>query len=1114
MLMRTQELGQQKLVTATSEDDTGKCILLINCHVAPTLLLQEVIEGHHQESSQVLATPLACPVNARYLSSHRFTCVEEKSNLFLRILHDFPSHHNAISPIDQDYHVILTSIQTEPDGHSTQLYPVSGPVDAEFTTIYYSSPLTTGTILGALQFFQYEWRANIDQDVETVFSGFGENFCQVKKILKQRVPVKSAMEVLQAIASEIIKTHSAAGKKTMTHNQVHENDPGTINAMHSVSLRNFVLDSLKVFDETTRQAILNHEEVSCRLSERHLLDDYSELEYLFSLYISHMKAIIPDDNGLDSLKTFIRKYLSRQRIFHWLQSHKNEKLWGVDELEDQLNNIGENALEQSKYLRRFIHWNLAKFTRIVGHFCDGNHRITGLATLLSGIDLTTKYSGDVREKVDQYFQECPHKQLRLSTFFYFPPTSLTFDLCASWRKKSSKIQKCEEDSVVHGPREWYRALQSTLTNIIRSSDLDQAIGFPFFEPSLEFLLKNDSRNIGPLERAEKAIKSFGNRCRNDEDDEGKDELEKLENQLRGLCTGDGSFDTRIAAKVYSQLWIFHLLSFIREAFAQMCFLQLAEDSTSSSKARENAFQEVDEFRNMFRLEWKSEDGSEDKENILFPFVLGGSYDNALNYYQKDLDLSNLKSRHFREKLPFLDVDVALAQLLVLSFWSANTHSMIGKHLELSDPKVQQRSIRSNSSTSLPERWICLLLMSVSASVHHMTSVHNRDNNNNNNNNTEVVLRFQHSISVLEHSLSLFSHLGEDPYEDDGFNKLKGDINSEENKDKLIEVVLERFRKLPLDREKVADFIKNSYRGPITNELEFLVLWHSFNMREERSTKELRGKIPTSIWDFYKCESYNTLTYRNNGPPDVQAHSTVNQLFGYRIGRYMKSKPQYHVSKVSNQKDEREPRKSRTTDSGGDTGGKRKTGEKGDGEDADKRKTRQSSDKGGKRKTGEKGDGEDADNRKTRQSSDKEKQRKRKIPEPRDKDCLVVQRKFAERAIGIINDVTQFANAREVSYLREFVQEMSTLNACLSHFRGQPRMMEPHEKAHEDDDQDSSGDDAGKALEEESEKALDDDDQDSGLEEESHKSSVEDGTEEGEGEDESDENEDESEEVDN
>ena len=193
---------------------------------------------------------------------------------------------------------------------------------------------------------------------------------------------------------------------------------------------------------------------------------------------------------------------------------------------------------------------------------------------------------------------------------------------------------------------------------------------------------------------------------------------------------------------------------------------------------------------------------------------------------------------------------------------------------------------------------------------------------------------------------------------------------------------------------------------------------------------------------------------------------------------------------------------------------------------------------GKRKTGEKGDGEDADKRKKRQSSDKEKQRKRKIPEPRDKDCLVVQRKFAERAIGIINDVTQFADAREVSYLREFVQEMSTLNACLSHFWGQPRMMEPHEKPLEEDDQDNSGDDAGKALEEESEKALDDDDQDSsgdagkgreeesedhdssgdvagkGLEEESHKSSIEDGAEEGEGEDESAGNEDESEEVDN
>lgn len=147
--------------------------MLISCHVAPTLLLQEVIAGSPSDSSQFLVDVLACGVNARYVSSTRFTCKNDKENLFLEILNDVPSRNNNVSPLENKFHIIiiLTSIQTDPSDHSMQLHPISGQSRGEKPHVYYSSPLTTDVVFSALQFFKFNWRENVDSDVKTVCCG-------------------------------------------------------------------------------------------------------------------------------------------------------------------------------------------------------------------------------------------------------------------------------------------------------------------------------------------------------------------------------------------------------------------------------------------------------------------------------------------------------------------------------------------------------------------------------------------------------------------------------------------------------------------------------------------------------------------------------------------------------------------------------------------------------------------------------------------------------------------------------------------------------------------------------------------------------------------------------
>jgi hypothetical protein len=947
----------------------------------------------------------------------------------------------SASPLGNQYRIILSSIETRKDGHSMKLFPISGTPLGQSKIAYYAAPLTTDVIRTALQFFNYEWRENLDQVVNSIFKDCANPYDKLRGILKQQVPQKSTESVLQTIAYDLMLKVSAKIPSAMTPDEIEGKDSGLIDPLHTIKIRDFILDSLVALDGPTKESILSGEAVSHELSTTNFPDDcHHEMDSMFFLYLSYLKSIFPQDNNLDSLKIFTQKYLV-PKLNTWQEDHKNEVLWGVGPLQKHLDGKVASKMTR-KFLRRFINWNLAKFSRIVSHLFDGNHRWNGLNILLAGVNPMVTYR-ILDNEVDKYFFNCPHKHFRLNVDFHLPHTIISSELCTKFATHSAKIQERTSQAVAHGPREWYRLLRNALSDVINSSDI-KCEGFPLFQASYEKLC------TPPVsEKAEQAILAFGFDIKKEENEDNKEsgefnELRDLENKLREVCKDDRDLDVDAVADVYCQLWTFHLLNFIWKACSNLEYSQsIVQDSTARSQERIGAFEDRHEFRSMFRRNVRKDDS----EEVLCPFLLGCPNDNAFSYYLHNFQLSQTSSRYFRKtKLPFLDVDIALMQLLVISFWSDELGNFCNAKLETSNPSVRQQCVGNGPHSFLTERWFCLLLMSVSGTVDLLVrdysprySVY------------PAYQRFRASADAVKHSLDLFSRLGDDPKEDEGFVTFREQINCEKNLKILMETVGKKILKsnelstdappivladksVPLDHLRLMEFFNGTVKEPIKNQLEFLVLWHSYNMKCCTDKKNLWASREPYIENFYNSQ-YSKLLTNSRKPPEVGEQPEpltcnikhVNDMLVGRIKAFIGRKSLNFMF------DTRET-------------GKRDFSCKDDeseitSNDADEQIA---SSPVVRRKKKRKYVG---------RKSSQGKAPKRKIPKPPDDDHYVVSTKVTKMAVEVIHAATALLSSRP---------NLERLAQCIDHLKSQPRAESDSESIIEDrmDENDSSKQESG------------------------------------------------------
>ncbi len=118
-------------------------------------------------------------------------------------------------------------------------------------------------------------------------------------------------------------------------------------------------------------------------------------------------------------------------------------------LMDKLN-LTVDTMEDSYLLQRFIHENLARVTKIVGHVVDGIHRVTALDYLLTG---TRTHNNEEEEKaIKNYGDRSPHQDKKVTMTIY-TPQKIDEELLTFMKALSSRIQCSANKQTPHNIRD-------------------------------------------------------------------------------------------------------------------------------------------------------------------------------------------------------------------------------------------------------------------------------------------------------------------------------------------------------------------------------------------------------------------------------------------------------------------------------------------------------------------------------------------------------------------------------------------------------------------------------------------------------------------------------------
>ncbi len=171
------------------------------------------------------------------------------------------------------------------------------------------------------------------------------------------------------------------------------------------------------------------------------------------------------DTGVASLEDGVTAYfniLSKAipagtdvgKIQEFIDNHK----WpegSVEKMNGELKKIANNNnMDRSYFLWRFIRQNLARKTKVLGHFVDGNHRAVAQNSALIGV-------GDDTEGKEAYFVNFTHAEKNVQTTIVIPVT-LIDAFYNKMKKLSFSSQKSVDMISKHGRRELFTYLMDSL----------------------------------------------------------------------------------------------------------------------------------------------------------------------------------------------------------------------------------------------------------------------------------------------------------------------------------------------------------------------------------------------------------------------------------------------------------------------------------------------------------------------------------------------------------------------------------------------------------------------------------------------------------------------------
>ena len=161
-------------------------------------------------------------------------------------------------------------------------------------------------------------------------------------------------------------------------------------------------------------------------------------------YLASLYDVFPAGTDVSKLRKFI-----------------DDHVWPVGSLAELEEELEKKESDEGKYylLRGFIHRNLARMTKVVAHFVDGNHRAAALNCAWIG------YGDDDLDGKNKYYRVCPHADKEVQTTILIPP-KLTNKFHTKMRSLSFKSQQSVEKISKHGRREFFQSLMDSLGKIL------------------------------------------------------------------------------------------------------------------------------------------------------------------------------------------------------------------------------------------------------------------------------------------------------------------------------------------------------------------------------------------------------------------------------------------------------------------------------------------------------------------------------------------------------------------------------------------------------------------------------------------------------------------------
>ena len=558
------------------------------------------------------------------------------------------------------------------------------------------------------------------------------------------------------------------------------------------------------------------------------------MDKLINIYLNKLDERVPKRNDVTLMKEFIEKYLIPNLTPDQLG------FWGKKRIKKVLKHPD---FEKRRFLRRFINENWALVARVVGHFHDGQHRLTaGDHAVCGAHPINNEFSCEpfiVRmERNQESFLDSDFSELK-AILHWRCPSEVSAEYFTKVNGYSANAQESDSKAVPHG-------LSCQLYRLVNQVDRKCHVdGIPFFiNGALDYMLKTTSICANQNELL--ALQAKLQECFTEED-------------AQHICDTITS-DTPKNGKIWRKDMLEAYMSWFVSKLLPIIVTEVVEISKLDSRNQISRYR--GRFENATALKTALENSLKGPITSLV-FLARVGEDILEHKFMSQGEDKRYKGKKIQLKSGLTGVDVDSIQILMLSRISKEAKDAVEMGFASSNPQLPQSS--SHPSLESEARLLSAVLQSILSVVYYYGEIFSTKSFLPIGAQSGETLLKAIPKSVYEcilaskalcESLNFFAHkIGYTP-QLQRYDKLIERIND-------VKVLATHFHEkdnkgVKLDHDKMKEYCEENYK-PVPDLISFFVRIHSIFMRvifdvlkQKTSSEDDQKKLVSQFDDLKKA----------------------------------------------------------------------------------------------------------------------------------------------------------------------------------------------------------------------------------------------------------------------